>query len=443
MMHSLIKNLFWSFLATGSFSCSAPAYLGSVKIAENNGERFGPSEPSIAVSPVNPDIVVAGSILDRVHYSNDGGRSFSHSKLSSPLGVYGDPVVWADHDGMFYYVHLGNPDGGGRQSGRWLESLVIHQSADGGKTWDQGSAIGTNPPKNQDKPWISSNPNNGELVVTWTEFDKYGSNKETDRSRIRFSLSKDQGRTWTPAMTISDHEGNCLDDDLTPEGAVPGFGPSNEIYVCWAYDQKLWFDKSTNGGNSWLSADKALVDQPGGWSLDVPGVGRANGMPVVATDLSQGKYRGSIYICWADLKNGEKDMDIWLLSSRDGGNSWSDRIRVNQDKTSSIQFFPWISVDQSTGHLYLVYYDRSRHTDLKTDVVVAYSKNGGKSFKELRLDGNTFTPPGKEAFFGDYNNISAAKGVVRPVWTSYLDKKLSVWTALVEIKSKKRQKARS
>ena len=443
MTQSVIKNFLGGLFAVFCFSCSSPAYLGSVKIAENSGERFGPSEPSIAVSPVNPDIVVAGSILDWVHYSTDGGRSFSHSRLQSPLGVYGDPVLWADREGRFYYVHLGNPDGGGRQSGRWLESLVIHQSTDGGKTWDQGSAIGTNPPKNQDKPWMSSNPSNGHLVVTWTEFDKYGSDNETDRSRIRFSLSSDQGKTWTPAKTLSDQEGNCLDDDLTPEGAVPGFGPSNEIYVCWAYNQKLWFDKSTDSGNTWLPSDQALVDQPGGWSLEVPGLGRANGMPVLSTDLSPGKYRGSIYICWADLKNGEKDMDIWLLYSRDGGKSWSERIRVNQDRTSSIQFFPWLSVDQSTGYLYIIYYDRSRHHDLKTDVVVAYSKNGGKSFKELLLEGNTFTPPGNETFFGDYNNISAAKGRVRPVWTSYMDKKLSIWTALIETQSHKKKKARS
>ncbi|MBK8779010.1 MAG: hypothetical protein IPO25_17005 [Saprospiraceae bacterium] len=52
---------------------------------------------------------------------------------------------------------------------------MIHQSIDGGKSWDEGTAIGTNPPKNQDKPWIASDPLNGDLVVTWTEFDKYAS----------------------------------------------------------------------------------------------------------------------------------------------------------------------------------------------------------------------------------------------------------------------------
>jgi hypothetical protein len=32
---------------------------------------------------------------------------------------------------------------------------------------------------------------------------------------------------------------------------------------------------------------------------------------------------------------------------------------------------------------------------------------------------------------GDYNNISAYNGMVRPIWTELHDGKLSVWTALL------------
>lgn len=432
------------FLLLSCLACSSPKYLGSIKIAESNGENFGPAEPSIAVSPINPDIVVGGSILDRVHYSIDAGHTFQHTALKSPLGVYGDPVIHADNSGTIYYVHLGNPDGVGRRSARWLESLVIQSSRDGGKTWTDGSAIGTNPPKQQDKPWIASDRINGDLIVTWTEFDKYGSIEKSDRSRIRFSKSSDQGKTWSPAITISDHEGDCIDDDFTPEGAVPAFGPNHEIYVSWGFDQKLWFDKSLDGGMTWLKNDLAITDQIGGWSLDVPGIGRANGMPITCTDVSMSKYQGSVYVCWADMKSGKSDMDIWCMYSRDGGIHWSDRILVNGDRSGRFQFLPWMTVDPSTGHIFIVYYDRRNHADDQTDVVIAYSKNGGQSFKEILLQGTTFTPPGKEAFFGDYNNISAAQGVIRPIWTSYKDKKLSVWTAIIDEKrSRKKGKMKS
>lgn len=420
-------------------SCAVkPGFFGTIKIDENNGEGYGPAEPSIAVSPADPSHVVGAAILNRIYYSGDSAKVFNQLKITSPLGVFGDPVTWADHSGRFYFLHLGDPEHHGRRSPRWLESHVIHLSTDGGKTWDEGSSIGANPPKQQDKPWIASDPVNDDLVVTWTEFDKYGSTDANDHSRIRFSKSSDHGKTWTQAITISDHEGDCLDDDLTPEGAVPAFGPHHEIYVSWGFDGKLWFDKSTDGGITWLPTDIAIMDQVEGWAIDVPALGRANGMPVTCTDLSNGKYEGSIYICWADMKSGKSDMDIWLMSSRDGGAHWSDRIRVNQDHTTRFQFLPWMSVDPSTGHIYIVYYDRRNHADEQADVVIAYSMNGGKTFKEMLLPGTTFTPPGKEAFFGDYNNISAAGGVIRPIWTSYANKKLSVWTALINEKGKRK-----
>ncbi len=435
-MKTNLKSGLMILILTSTISCTAPKQLGLIKIAESTGEYFGPAEPSIAISPVNPDIIVAGSILDRVHYSKDGGHTFNHTALKSPLGVYGDPVVHADHMGRFYYVHLGNPDGQGRRSNRWLESLVIQQSTDAGQTWSEGAAIGTNPPKQQDKPWIASDATNGDLAVTWTEFDKYGSTDKNDRSRIRFSKSTNQGKTWSTPMTISDQEGNCLDDDYTPEGAVPAFGPQHEIYVSWGFDQKLWFDKSSDGGKTWLPQDMVISDQIDGWSLDVPGLGRANGMPVTCTDIGVGKYKGSVYVCWADMKSGAQDMDIWCMYSRDGGAHWSDRIRVNGDESGRFQFLPWMTVDQSSGYLYIVYYDRRHHADHKADIVVAYSKNGGQTFKEILLKESTFSPPSKEVFFGDYNNISAVQGVVRPIWTSYADKKLSVWTAIIQGKGR-------
>ena len=54
------------------------------------------------------------------------------------------------------------------------------------------------------------------------------------------------------------------------------------------------------------------------------------------------------------------------------------------------------------------------------------------------MTGSTFTPPGNEVFFGDYNGISAANGIIRPIWTSYADKKLSVWTAIINEKGVKK-----
>ena len=82
-----IKILFWG-LVIFIISCSPIRFHGLIKIAENNGEFYGPAEPSISVSQKNPNIVVGGSIIDRVHYSTDGGNTFLHTNLKSPeLGL--------------------------------------------------------------------------------------------------------------------------------------------------------------------------------------------------------------------------------------------------------------------------------------------------------------------------------------------------------------------
>ena len=67
---------------------------------------YGPCEPSIAINPLDLRQVVAGAILDRVYVSRDSGRTWSKSQLTSPYGVFGDPVILADFLGNFFYARF-------------------------------------------------------------------------------------------------------------------------------------------------------------------------------------------------------------------------------------------------------------------------------------------------------------------------------------------------
>ncbi|MBX2876250.1 MAG: glycoside hydrolase [Saprospiraceae bacterium] len=395
----------------------------------------GPCEPSIAINPSDIDNIVAGAILNRAYSSMDGGKTWATQKLSSSFGVFGDPVITTDFKGNFFYSHLSDPTGKGWQDSQILDRIVIQKSKDGGKTWDDGSYTGLRHPKDQDKQWLAVHPETSTLYISWTEFDQYGSKRDKDKSRILFSQSSDEGKTWASPIQINELEGDCIDDDQTPEGAVPAVGLDGTVYIAWSYDEKIYLDKSTDGGASWLDKDIVVSDQPGGWTFDIPGIFRANGLPITAIDNSQGPHSGTLYVNWCDQRNGEADTDVWLAKSTDQGKTWSAPIRVNDDSPGKQQFFTWMDIDQTTGNLYFVFYDRRAYEDNQTDVYIAYSTDGGKSFINQKVSETPFTPS-PNAFFGDYNNISAHAGRIRPIWTRADGMNLSVWTALIDMESK-------
>lgn len=401
----------------------------NIKLDEQQDAARYVCEPTIAINPRYPNNMVAGSVLDNVYFTKDGGITWHRSQLTSPFGVYGDPSVIADDKGNFYYFHLSDPTGGvGGYDSEKLDRIVVQKSEDGGKTWSPGESIGLNTPKDQDKQWATVD-GRGNLYVSWTEFDKYGSNDPSCESRILFSMSKN-GKKWTEPVVISQTAGNCMDDDNTAEGAVPAVTFDGKAFVAWSNQGKIFLDRSFNGGGLWLGNDITVAEQPGGWDMKIPGHDRCNGLPVLMTDNSKGPYRGSLYLVWADQRNGEDDADIWFTRSHNFGDNWASPTRVNNDGPGKHQYLPWMAVDQATGNVYIIYYDRRDHDDNKTDVYLAYSADGGASFKNVKISESSFTPS-EDQFFGDYNNISAHNGIIAPIWTRMDDGKTSVWTAII------------
>jgi hypothetical protein len=432
----MLRNFILSFSFLLSVCAFAQTTYKNVELLSRKGKfsSYDPCEPSIAIDPTNPKNMVAGSILNNVYKSCDGGVTWDHDVMKSSHGVYGDPTIVTSPSGDFYFLHLGDPENRGWSSSRLLESIVIQQLRTSKfgcskNCWTDGIAIGTNAPKDQDKQWATTSKDGSEIFVTWTEFDKYESTAPNDHSRILFSKGKKGDVSFSKPISISDVEGGCLDDDNTVEGAVPAAGLNNEVYVAWAHQENIYFNKSLDGGNTWMPKSKVALVIPGGWNQEIPGVYRANGMPILLCDLSNGPNRGTLYLCWSDERNG--DVDVFVSSSKDGGEHWTEAVRVNNDETHAPQFFPWMTVDQVTGNLYTVFYDRRNYTDYKTDVYLASSADGGKTWTNERISEKPFET-NASVFLGDYNNISAVNGVVRPIWTRIDNYKTSVWIALIQ-----------
>lgn len=396
-------------------------------LIDDVGSFYPPEEPSIIINPKNTDHLVAGANINNYYISTNGGQTWTHGLLSSTYGVWGDPVLIVDTAGSYYFFHLSNPD-----VGNWIDRIVCQKLDQIGGTWSDGTYMGLNGTKAQDKEWATVDRSNNIIYVTWTQFDDYGSSDPDDLSDILFSKSTDGGLTWTDAMRINEVSGDCIDSDNTTEGAVPAVGPNGEVYVAWAGPAGLVFDRSLDQGETWLDEDIFIADIPGGWDYSIPGIYRANGLPVTVCDTSGGAYNGTVYVNWTDQRHGDDDTDVWLVKSNDGGNTWSDPVRVNDDGPGKHQFFTWMAVDQTNGNLYFVFYDRRNYDNENTDVYMARSVDGGETFENFLVSESPFIPY-EYIFFGDYTNVTAYNDVVRPIWARLHDGELSVWTALIDL----------
>ena len=418
----MIKNLILVLLILSSI------VLSQYKNIKVNSINNSPEEVSIAINPRHPNNLVAGANINNYYYSFDGGNTWTNKEIDdSKNGVWGDPVLIFDNNGAAYFFHLSRPS-----NSQWIDRIVCQKSTDGGMTYENpGTYMGLNPPKKQDKPWACVDNTESKwrnnIYVTWTQFDAYDSHRPEDLSNIMFSYSSDAGVSWSNALRINEISGDCVDSSNTTEGAVPCVGPNGEIYVSWSVHDKLYFDRSLDGGATWLDADIQAGTQYGGWVYDIEGIFRCNGLPITQCDISNSPYKGTIYINYSDKTNGEKDVDVFLVRSTDGGTTWSEAIRVNDDPVGNgkQQFMSWMSVDPVTGSVNIIYYDRRNYDDLSTDVYLARSTDGGTTFENVKISESPFTPV-KSVFFGDYIGVNSYNDITACIWQRLDKGKLSV-----------------
>jgi len=414
------------FLFIISF-CS-DAQFKNIKVDESaEGKRAG--EPSVAVNPSDPKNVVVASSGGTISYTFDGGGTWAQTKLSSPFGIYGDPVLVSDDKGTMACLHLSDPSGEGLKNDKSLDQIICHVSRDGGKTWNEVAPLGYNAPKDQVKPWATVDAK-GNLYVAWSQFDKYNSTDSSCQSTVLFS-STSSGKKWSKPVVLTQTPGACSDDNKAFSVAVPAISSDDRLFVAWEVGNKIVMDRSFDGGEVWLFNDIPIMDCVGAQDLKVSGFERNNEIPNLFIDRSKGTYRSVIYLAWADSRNGADSANVWFSRSHTFGDQWSSPTKIKSDEGGKYQFHPRMAIDQVTGFIYIVYYDRSSDEDNQTDVYLSYSDDSGGNFKSVKISETSFVANDK-ATFGNYISISAANGVITPVWTRCDDGKTSIWTAVIK-----------
>ncbi|MGC1780966.1 MAG: sialidase family protein [Acidobacteriaceae bacterium] len=382
------------------------------------------SEPSVAVNPANPrQVVVAYQNQASIAYSRDAGAHWQAASNTAPRNfkVSGDVSVTYDKQGhailcyiafdklgtFNYWGHAANTNG-----------IFIHRSLDGGKTWEPSPIIVSQQEKRlvtpfEDKPYIvadtSRGPHAGNLYIAWTRWGLVD-------SRMVFSRSTDDGKTWTTPMEIDQHPGLPRDDNGALEGFDGVVGADSTLYAVWSYGDDIQFTTSHDGGKSFSKVKNILRTAP--TMFAVQDFQRGNGFPQIAVDARSGKTKHArLYVTWSDYRNG--DIDVFCASSQDGGKHWSAPVRVNDDPVhdGADQFFQWLTVDPVSGAVSVIFYDRRADPEnRKTLVTLARSTDGGKSFVNYGWSRKPFVAS-DEYFMGDYSGIASYNDRVYGAWT--------------------------
>ncbi len=338
-------------------------------------EAKGAVEVSVAINPTKPDHLVAVSIArmkehpgitDFAYVSTDAGRSWQTVPRANPHRVQqGDDVIAFTHDGLAIHTFISFIGIRKARPKRAHSGIVTSTSRDG-ITWNAQVPVielFNSVEPHEDKPWLcadrsADSPGRGNLYVAWTKFDVYGSANPEHKSHVYFSRSVDAGKSFAVPHRISEKPGDARDKSDTLMGACPAVGPKGEVYVVWGGPKAVVFTKSTDAGVNF--GKNAAIAECAGWDFPVAGLGRADGLPSIDVDITNGKDRGSIYVCWADARHG--DPDVFVSALRDGGANWSKPLRINKDAKGNgrEQWFPWLVVDPVDGSVNVAYYDRVR-----------------------------------------------------------------------------------
>jgi len=362
-------------------------------------------EIQVAVNPNNPNQIVAaantwdsiggtcGGGIQAVFYSSDGGATWGYTctpgasayGMSCNGTVYGsDPAVyWNDNNQVFINHMLLCAIGTQTRF-----AMVVARSTNGGSTWNgQGVIVNSWGNTNlEDKNFyvIDNNPTSPFYGRHYTCWDRNNNEKS--------AYSTNNGASWTEVdLPTPPSAGYDLGCDLAVED-------NGTVHVVWdnltcganCTNERMFYTRSTNGGASWSSPvlvrDFNLVafstnSEPD--AQDNRGIGPFGAIDV---DNSGGACDGTLYATFGDLATSSSNVntaDVYVARSTNGGASWSSPVKVNDDGlANSIQFHPFLVVDQSTGDVVVAWHDARNDTgNDAVDFYTARSTDCGLSFE--------------------------------------------------------------
>ena len=232
-------------------------------------------------------------------YSTDGGHTWHDGGILPAAGaddqLWGDPSITVDADGNFYYASLyvtpDIPFGVSVNRGRFVKDVLVFDPP--------VIAAAPGPQASFDKEWITTDPEDGTLYISYTNFSDLGGDQ------IELVRSRDHGRTWSAPVVVTDPVTESV------QGSRPIVGKDHQVFVVYTvtdltdFSSHMSIRRSSNRGRGFGA--RANIGESGedvgvypNFVTGPPGFNRSGGVefPSIAVDRSEGHDAGELYVTW-------------------------------------------------------------------------------------------------------------------------------------------------
>lgn len=415
-------------------------------------------ETQIAADPADAShlligayIVNRGGSIDNVFYASfDRGRTWART-LHVPVGV--DPAVAIGTKGVALAATIHDVP---RPDGNSDSFLVVHRSADGGRSWKQ--SVVQQDSRSVDRAYITLDDARRRVYIHgYLQAPRDAAGQRTVSAYVLYT-SDDGGQTFgrlaaregagpatpklVPANGVTLRDGSFVALVVTLDAALLNmFKGRSDAASAPDLNGALAILRSGDGGRT-LDSPVPVTDVHYDWR--VPQLSMAG----LAVDRSGGPFGGRLYAVWPEARF-DRRTQIFIASSDDGGGSWTAPRLVSDDRPSSPNprpnhFMPAVAVNRD-GVVGVSWYDRRDNPDnLGYWPRFSASLDGGITFlgnvrasasANLVLDAKeTRVNSGDTAGL-----VSDASGVFHPVWIDNRTGTHQVWTASVSVRGKVRR----
>jgi len=319
--------------------------------------------------------IVEGTGFSGFSRSTDGGATFVDRGVHPGGGggtSGGDPsLVWRRSDGRFYYAAL------------HTNGLAIWRSTDDCNSFDYLAMIHTGYGDDKEMMEVDNNPLSpyyGRLYVAWTDFAAGGA---------IFVTHSDDGVTWSTPVQVSA-------SGASVQGAWPAIAPNGDVYVAWVRwnpypDGPIDVEvvRSTDGGASFSPVTNPLtgaVNPRDATATSTCGRPALNGniryLPSPQIAVGPDGCLHVVYSYDPDGYNNGDVVNVYYRRSCNNGTTWGPEVQLNDDSTTTDQWFPTISV--GPGNVVVAaWYDRRLDTanNYTFDYYRRISYDGGTSWQ--------------------------------------------------------------